>query len=327
MKRILWLLTGGTFSCVPSDSGLAPASSDTQAREILLCMPYLTEKYDIVPKVLMNIDSTDMTPERLRTIAETADGSVGSYDGIVITHGTDSMAYTAAALSVMLSSVPVPIVLTGSQRPFFAENSDARRNFADAIAVATDSRFRCVSVIFNGRIFLGSDCTKTDSVCLDAFSAKAKQLGAVDNEVPRLISPEILPCGKYTFDASLCKYGDKIAVLPVHPYLDASIIPLLISSGIRGFVIICYGAGGIPCKIIEELGKAVYKGVVAIAVSQCLHGGVDMGIYAVGTKAQKAGIISGGNMTVEYAAAVLADMLAHKRAEVENSTDNGLHNA
>ena len=316
MKKILWLLTGGTFSCVPSESGLAPASSDTQAKEILLSMPSLTEKYDIVPKVLMNIDSTDMTPERLRTIAEAVDGSVGSFDGIVLTHGTDSMAYTAAALSVMLSSVPVPIVLTGSQRPFFAENSDARRNFADAFAVAADSRFCCVSVVFDGRIFLGSDCTKTDSVSNDAFLAAEKQLGTVNDGVPYLLSPEILPCGHYTFDASLCGYGDKIAVLPVHPYFDASVIPLLVSSGIRGFVIICYGAGGIPCEITEELGKAADKGVVAIAVSQCLHGGVDMGIYAVGTKAQKAGIISGGNMTVEYAAAVLADMLAHGKTEL-----------
>lgn len=316
MKKILWLLTGGTFSCVPSDSGLAPASSDTQAKEILLSMPSLTEKFEIVPKVLMNIDSTDMTPERLRTIAEVADGSVGSFDGIVLTHGTDSMAYTAAALSVMLSSVPVPIVLTGSQRPFFAENSDARRNFADAFAVAADSRFCCVSVVFDGKIFLGSDCTKTDSISDDAFSAAEKQLGTVNDGVPCLLSPEILPCGHYTFDASLCGYGDKIAVLPVHPYFDASVIPLLVSSGIRGFVIICYGAGGIPCEITEELGKAADKGVVAIAVSQCLHGGVDMGIYAVGTKAQKAGIISGGNMTVEYAVAVLADMLAHGRTEL-----------
>lgn len=316
MKKILWLLTGGTFSCVPSDSGLAPASSDTQAKEILLSMPSLTEKYDIVPKVLMNIDSTDMTPERLRTIAEAVDGSVGSFDGIVLTHGTDSMAYTAAALSVMLSSVPVPIVLTGSQRPFFAENSDARRNFADAFAVAADSRFCCVSVVFDGKIFLGSDCTKTDSVSNDAFSAAEKQLGTVNDGVPSLLSPDILPCGQYTFDASMCGYGDKIAVLPVHPYLDASVIPLLISSGIRGFVIICYGAGGIPCEITEELGKVADKGVVTIAVSQCLHGGVDMGIYAVGTKAQKAGIISGGNMTVEYAAAVLADMLAHGKTEL-----------
>ena len=302
MKKILWLLTGGTFSCVPSDSGLAPASSDTQAKEILLSMPSLTEKYDIVPKVLMNIDSTDMTPERLRTIAEAVDGSVGSFDGIVLTHGTDSMAYTAAALSVMLSSVPVPVVLTGSQRPFFAENSDARRNFGDAFAVAADSRFCCVSVVFDGKSFLGSDCTKTDSISDDAFSAAEKQLGTVNDGVPYLLSPEILPCGHYTFDASLCGYGDKIAVL--------------VSSGIRGFVIICYGAGGIPCEITEELGKSADKGVVAIAVSQCLHGGVDMGIYAVGTKAQKAGIISGGNITVEYAAAVLADMLAHGKTEL-----------
>lgn len=310
MKKILWLLTGGTFSCLPTDSGLSPASSDTQAREILLRVPSLTEKYDIVPKVLMNIDSTDMTAGRLRAVAETVDASLNGFDGVVITHGTDSMAYTAAALSVMLSAVPVPVVLTGSQRPFFAENSDAPRNFRDAFAVAADSRFSCVSVVFDGKIFLGSDCTKTDSVKDDAFSASVKPLGTVTSEEVCLISPDILPCGEYAFDASLCGYGDKIAVLPVHPFFDASIIPMLVASGIKGFVIICYGAGGIPCEITAELCRAAEKGVLAIAVTQCLHGGVDMGIYAVGAKAKKAGIISGGNMTVEYAVAVLADMLA-----------------
>lgn len=313
MKKILWLLTGGTFSCVPSDSGLVPASSDSQAREILSQMPSLSEKYDIAPKALMNVDSTEMTAERLKKIAEAINDSVDSYDGIVITHGTDSMAYTAAALSVMLSFPPVPIVLTGSQRPFFAGDSDAPKNLKDAFAVAADDRFSCVSVVFDGKIFLGSDCTKTDSVHDDAYSASVKELGIIDKGVPRLTSPEILPCGEYSFDPSLCDCGKKIAVLPVHPFFDASVIHLLASSGVGGIVIVCYGAGGIPGEITDELGKAIRDGVLSIAVTQCLHGGVDMNIYAVGTKAQKAGMISGGNMTVEYAVAVLADKLAHKQ--------------
>lgn len=100
-KRILWIQTGGTFSCAGTESGLAPQSSEEQAVKILALMPQVCEKYDIVPMTLMNIDSSDMTISDQKRIADTVNDNIGKYDGIVITHGTDTMAYTAAALSVM----------------------------------------------------------------------------------------------------------------------------------------------------------------------------------------------------------------------------------
>ena len=118
-KRILWILTGGTFSCVGTDRGLMPRSGDEQAEKMLSLMPDIIENYDIMPLVLMNIDSSDMTVSHHRMIADAIDANIDKYDGIVMTHGTDTMAYTAAALSVMLRNPPIPIVLTGSQRPFF----------------------------------------------------------------------------------------------------------------------------------------------------------------------------------------------------------------
>ena len=117
-KRILWIQTGGTFSCEGTIRGLAPQSSEEQAGKILALMPQVCEKYDIVPMTLMNIDSSDMTISDQKRIADTIGDNIGKYDGIVITHGTDTMAYTAAALSVMTENPPVPVVLTGSQRPF-----------------------------------------------------------------------------------------------------------------------------------------------------------------------------------------------------------------
>ena len=99
-KRILWIQTGGTFSCAGTKSGLAPQSSKEQAGKILALMPQVCEKYDIVPMTLMNIDSSDMTISDQKRIADTIGDNIGKYDGIVITHGTDTMAYTAAALSV-----------------------------------------------------------------------------------------------------------------------------------------------------------------------------------------------------------------------------------
>ena len=144
-KRILWILTGGTFSCVGTDRGLMPRSGDEQAEKMLSLMPDIIENYDIMPLVLMNIDSSDMTVSHHRMIADAIDANIDKYDGIVMTHGTDTMAYTAAALSVMLRNPPIPIVLTGSQRPFFDENSDAPKTgtFWDDIRYFTREEFRC----------------------------------------------------------------------------------------------------------------------------------------------------------------------------------------
>ena len=268
-KRILWIQTGGTFSCEGTIRGLAPQSSEEQAGKILALMPQVCEKYDIVPMTLMNIDSSDMTISDQKRIADTIGDNIGKYDGIVITHGTDTMAYTAAALSVMTENPPVPVVLTGSQRPFF------------------DS---------------GRDCTKIDTVSDNAFTCVKGDIGTVKSGRVKITCKE--PCGgKYRYDCSLCKADGKVAVLDMHPSFNPDMIKMLYEGGIRGFVIRCYGAGGIPEKVRAALGRAIAGGAKAIAVTQCLYGGVDLGIYAVGTDARKAGISDGGYMTTEYAVA------------------------
>lgn len=134
-------------------SGLAPQSSEEQAGKILAIMPQVCEKYDIVPMTLMNIDSSDMTISDQKRIADTVNDNIGKYDGIVITHGTDTMAYTAAALSVMTENPPVPVVLTGSQRPFFDSGSDAPAIFEDALAVAGGGTVCRVCVVFGGKLW------------------------------------------------------------------------------------------------------------------------------------------------------------------------------
>lgn len=112
------------------------------------------------------------------------------------------------------------------------------------------------------------------------------------------------PCvGKYRYDCSLCRADGKVAVLDMHPSFNPDMIKMLYEGGIRGFVIRCYGAGGIPEKVRAALGRAIAGGAKAIAVTQCLYGGVDLDIYAVGTDARKAGISDGGYMTTEYAVA------------------------
>ena len=301
-KRILWIQTGGTFSCEGTKSGLAPQSSEEQAGKILAIMPQVCEKYDIVPMTLMNIDSSDMTISDQKRIADTVNDNIGKYDGIVITHGTDTMAYTAAALSVMTENPPVPVVLTGSQRPFFDSGSDAPANFEDALAVAGGGTVCRVCVVFGGKIMDGRDCTKIDTVSDNAFTCVKGDIGTVKSGRVKITCKE--PCGgKYRYDCSLCKADGKVAVLDMHPSFNPDMIKMLYEGGIRGFVIRCYGAGGIPERVRAALGRVIAVGAKAIAVTQCLYGGVDLGIYAVGTDARKAGISDGGYMTTEYAVA------------------------
>ena len=309
-KRILWILTGGTFSCVGTDRGLMPRSGDEQAEKMLSLMPDIIENYDIMPLVLMNIDSSDMTVSHHRMIADAIDANIDKYDGIVMTHGTDTMAYTAAALSVMLRNPPIPIVLTGSQRPFFDEDSDAPKNFAEAVAVAANGSVRGISVVFDDMIISGRDCTKTDTVSDRAFTAVNSEIGRIVSGNVEITHPEKLPAGEYRYDSSLCKADGKVALLDMHPSFDPDIVGLLCDNGIKGLVIRCYGAGGIPERARAAFGKVITKGAKAIAVTQCLHGGTNLGIYAVGTDAERAGIIDGGDMTAEYAVAVMMKMIS-----------------
>ena len=300
-KRILWILTGGTFSCTGTESGLAPCSSEEQAVKILSLMPQVCEKYDIVPMALMNIDSSDMTISDQKRIADTINDNIGKYDGIVITHGTDTMAYTAAVLSVMLRNPPIPVVLTGSQRPFFDRHSDAPENFADAFTVSDKASTGDIFVVFGGRIMNGRDCTKIDTISDDAFCSATGNEGKIAND--SVTFPDSENHGRYNYDNSLCKADGKVALLDMHPSFNPDLVGMLYEGGIRGFVIRCYGAGGIPEKVRAALGRVIAVGAKAIAVTQCLYGGADLGIYAVGTDARKAGISDGGYMTTEYAVA------------------------
>ena len=148
----------------------------------------------------------------------------------------------------------------------------------------------------------GRDCTKIDTVSDNAFTCVKGDIGTVKSGRVEITCNK--PCGgKYRYDSSLCKADGKVAVLDMHPSFNPDMIKMLYEGGIRGFVIRCYGAGGIPEKVRAALGRVISVGAKAIAVTQCLYGGVDLDIYAVGTDARKAGISDGGYMTTEYAVA------------------------
>ena len=137
-SKILWISAGGTFSCLKTEKGLSPASDKQFMNSILSDNADITDIADISPYPLMNIDSTEMSISDIKLIASEINKQINNFDGILITHGTDTMAYTAALLSVMLENIPVPVVITGSQKPYFSDDTDAKQNFKDAFSAVCE---------------------------------------------------------------------------------------------------------------------------------------------------------------------------------------------
>ena len=177
MKRILLIATGGTIASRPTEDGLMP---QLLAEDILSCVPALRNLCQIDALQLLSIDSTNMTPDNWLTIAACVKDNYFRYDGFVITHGTDTMAYTASALSYLIQNSAKPIVLTGSQKSIYDPETDARRNLFDAFLAAQDDALFGVMLVFNGRVICGTRARKTHTKSMNAFSsARLRSISAL----------------------------------------------------------------------------------------------------------------------------------------------------
>ncbi len=303
-KKFLWITTGGTFSSSQSENGLVP---DNYSQFILDSIPKLTEKYDIDINELFCIDSTEITLAHQKRLAKEINRNIASYDGIVITHGTDTMAYTASLLCIMLENPPVPVILTGSQLPFTAENTDARKNFMDAFTAAADMRIKTVAVVFDKKIFLGRDCYKKNTLDFNAFSCRHKPLGHITEGSEILLTREIEQ-GQYCFHPDIC---DNIAVLKVTPFFNTDIIDYCIEKGMKGIIIEGYGAGNLPEKVCVKLKEAyTCHNIISVLVTQCYKGKIDRSLYKTGINTKESMILAKEYLTTEAALAYLAKKLS-----------------
>lgn len=298
MKKIKWLATGGTISCIQTENGLHPAAAESQMRDMLNHIPETGT--EIFPECIMNIDSSDISVKDMKLIGTAADEAIKEgYDGIIITHGTDTMAYTSAVLRKMLSGTPIPVIITGSQRPFYSANSDGKINLLNAIKAAADSSLRDVFLLFGDKLIRGDRAHKDYTENDNAFVSSCGYSGIIQNG--RLIVNEFPDADtEYHFNLD---FNEKIMLIKLTPLTDGSIFTFAAESGVKGIVIEGYGAGGIPHRLLDSIGKVISKGIKIMLISQCLYDGVDMNIYEVGTDAAKLGIISGGNMSAEAAVA------------------------
>ena len=299
MKKILLLATGGTIACRPNEQGgLAPAITP---RELLDFVPELAEICQIETLQLYNLDSTNVGPEHWVGMTQAVRENYEKYDGFVITHGTDTMAYTASALSYMIQNTSKPIVLTGSQKSIYNRDTDARNNLLRAFSYAGADGAWGVQIVFDNKVILGTRARKVRSKSFDAFSSIDYPETAVFRD-SRLIffmpkPTDLPPVQFYT------KLDPAVFVLRRVPGIRAEIFQFL-KPMFRAIVIEGFGVGGLPDSHDSAMLKAVTdwtaSGRIAVFSTQVQHEGSDLGIYEVGRLAKELpGVLEAHDMTPE----------------------------
>ncbi len=311
MPKLLLLLTGGTLlmnEAAPSGArkGTVTLDDERTNRDLLAEVPSLGRIADLETKLLFQMDSANMQPSDWLRLAREVHAQLPLYDGIVVVHGTDTMAYTASALAMILGPLPKPVVLTGSQRPLSDVRTDARQNLIDAALVAT-LPVPEVCIAFGSRAIRGARATKRDAWGFDAFAspnlAPLVELGIGVEVGPHVLAPA--PLG--AFDDRL---EPSVLAVRVFPGLDPALVRGAIRAGVRGLVLEGYGTGNVPKTLIPAIEEARARNVPVVVVSQCVRGHVELGRYEGGAAAEAAGAISAGDMTVEAALAKLTVGLA-----------------
>ncbi len=298
MKSILLIATGGTIASRPTADGLQP---QLLAGDILRCVPSLMGLCHVDALQLMNLDSTNITPDCWLAIAQCIREHYDRYDGFVLTHGTDTMAYTAAALSYLIQSSAKPIVLTGAQKSIYSEDTDARRNLFDAFLAAQDDALFGVLLVFDGRVIAGTRARKTRTKSMNAFSSIDYPDVALlrEGRILHYIREGKPACPPVFYD----RLNPHVFVLRLIPGMNPDVLGLLLSR-YDALVIESFGVGGLPCYEQEDFLCAVRAwsdaGKPIVITTQVPHEGSDIAVYQVGARAANLpGVLQAHTMTVE----------------------------
>ena len=304
MKKILMIATGGTIASKETENGLTPAMT---GEELAASVPGIKDKCEITVMQLMNIDSTNMRPRLWQLMSDTIIEHYNDYDGFVILHGTDTMAYTAAALSYLIQDSPKPIVLTGSQKPMGNPYTDAKINLYQSILYALDDHSCDVTVVFNGKAIAGTRARKQRTRSFAAFESMNFPVLALihDDKILRYFrdrEPSMDDLKTYH------NLNDRVFVLKLTPEVKADIFHLL-SSHYDAIILETFGIGGIP-EYDDSFEKAIFDwvnfGKTLAVTTQVPEEGCDMEVYKVGKKySEHPGILQAGDMTTESIVAKL----------------------
>ena len=298
--------TGGTIGMTRTPGGYAPAPGLLEAR--MREMPELRSEQ--VPRLTVHehatlLDSANMTPADWNAIAEDIAANYAHHDGFVVLHGTDTMAYTAAALSFMLEGLAKPVVVTGSQIPIGELRNDARGNLIASLLVAGGADdLPEVCLCFGAKLLRGNRAVKVSATGLDAFdSPNYPPLGDIGIGIEIHRDSVRRRAAGEPFRLQRCSPG-AVAALRLFPGISAEVVANALRPPLLGLVLECYGVGNAPDRdrrLLAALAEASGRGVVIVDVTQCLRGRVDLGGYAAGSALAEVGVIGGHDMTAEAA--------------------------
>ncbi len=296
-KHILLLTTGGTIASAPGGEGLEPQSSGIFERELEQLRTY----YDITVQDLICLDSSNIRPAEWQLIAEGIYNNRQGYDGIVVSHGTDTMAYTASAVTFMLPGIDIPVVFTGSQLPLDDMLSDGSQNLRAAFAMAATGH-NGIFLAFDRKIMLGCRAVKVRASGFSAFESVNSRYIALVSNAGLNVDMGLLPViqGPPALKTAI---SDEVFLLKLTPGLNPHIFDMLASLGYKGIVIEAFGLGGVNIlgEGLSGIRHCLERGISVVVTTQCLYDSADLGVYQVGVKLLELGVIQCRDMTSEAA--------------------------
>ena len=311
MKNILMIGTGGTIASEMTPSGLTPELNSTQ---LLSFVPRIGEMCHVDCVQLYSLDSTNIRPAHWLGVAKAVRENYARYDGFVISHGTDTMAYTAAALSYLIQGSPKPIVLTGAQKPIWFDGTDSKRNLTDAFLYACRG---CggVQIVFNGKVILGTRARKTCSKSFQAFSSvNYPDLAVVQDE--HLL--QYMRCACYPSPVFYDALDGKVGLLKLIPGTPAAVLEFMLDR-FDGLVIESFGVGGLPeyegdASYFDIIHRGIARGELVVMTTQVPNEGSNLAVYHVGGRLKSAlCLLEAYDMTTEAAVAKLMWIMGQTR--------------
>lgn len=311
MKHILMIGTGGTIASQPGRDGLAPA---LDTRQLLSFVPEVSSLCEITCLQLFSLDSTNIRPENWVALARAVRENYDRFDGFVISHGTDTMAYTAAALSYLIQGAAKPVVLTGAQKPISFNSTDSRINLADAFTCACSERLHGVMIVLGGKVIAGTRACKTRSKSYEAFSSINYPCLAVlhDGRLLQYIEPEYSARPVF-FD----RLNARVALLKLIPGVRASLAEYMLREN-DALILESFGVGGLPTYpgsgFLETVESGIAAGKTVVVTTQVQNEGSDADVYQVGRQLKKCPqVLEAFDMTTEAVCAKLMWILAQTR--------------
>ena len=314
MKKILIILTGGTFGMAAKKEAEELSPSPLDGEWIIRLVPELKDLAHVDWISILNIDSSDMSPSHWEAIARTIQGKYDNYDGFVVIHGTDTMVYSATALSFIMQKTKKPVIFTGSQKPLKSIRTDARNNLIGAVELAR-LNIPEIAIFFNNTLLRANRTTKVSTEDYEAFFSynypPLAKIGVKVHLKENRFEDYGEPTWKFGFDTGIIAFK-------MFPGFDANLLESIRENKkVKGIIIEAFGAGNIPdldYNWLDFIAKTKEEQKIVIVRSQCQHGQVDLNLYANGKKALQMGAIASKDMTTETSIVKLMFALYHKKS-------------